>query len=136
MGKEIVKCQECGKEYVFKLFGKIKDRENKVKNWRGLCETCNAKKCALATDANKKNGMADLKGSEKQVNWANQIRAKKMAVVTAAEILSNVKAERQALVQDVLTWLKTNNVASWWIDHRNFTANDLIALAEKTVRKK
>jgi hypothetical protein len=134
MGKEIVKCQECGKEYVFKLFGKIKDRENKVKNWRGLCETCNAKKCALATDANKKNGMADLQGSKKQVDWANQIRGKQIAAVE--EILAAVKAENQRLAQDVLTWLKTNNIASWWIDHRNFTANDLIALAEKTVRDK
>lgn len=134
MGKEIVKCQECKKEYVVDLFGKIKDRERRVKNWSGLCESCKSKKGVLAADQNKKNGMAELKGSEKQVRWANQIRAKKIAGVE--EILGNVKAENQGLAREVLNWLKTNNVASWWIDHRNFTANDLIALAEKTVRKK
>ena len=75
----------CGHEAVVELFGKSSDREWKLQRMaEGLCADCyraqqeaerKAASEAAAEEA-KKQGFSELKGSEKQVAWAETIRAK------------------------------------------------------------
>ena len=77
----------CGHTATVELFGKSSDREWKLKRMaEGLCPDCyraqqeaerKAASEAAAEEA-KKQGFAELKGSEKQIAWAETIRAKFM----------------------------------------------------------
>lgn len=77
----------CGHTATVELFGKSSDREWKLQRMaEGLCPDCyraqqeaerKAASEAAAEEA-KKQGFAELKGSEKQIAWAETIRAKFM----------------------------------------------------------
>ena len=75
----------CGHVETVELFGKTADRERKIA-WlekNGICEECKkAEREAAdraAAESAKENGWVELKGSEKQIAWAESIRAEKMA---------------------------------------------------------
>lgn len=77
----------CGHTATVELFGKTSDRERKLQRMaEGLCPDCyraqqeaerKATSEAAAEEA-KKQGFAELKGSEKQIAWAETIRARYM----------------------------------------------------------
>lgn len=74
----------CGHTATVQLYGKESDRQRTIEWYEnyGLCPECYKKKIAeekqaAADEANseaKKMGLPDLKGSEKQIAWANTIR--------------------------------------------------------------
>lgn len=82
----------CGHEAVVELFGKSSDREWKLQRLaEGLCPDCyraqqeaerKAASEAAAEEA-KKQGFSELNGSEKQIAWAETIRAKFMSKLEA-----------------------------------------------------
>lgn len=72
----------CGHEGVIELYGKQEERERKIylAERYGYCPECEARK---REEENKKNselakaiGLPELKGSEKQIAWAETIRMK------------------------------------------------------------
>ena len=81
----------CGHTVTVQLYGKESDRQRTIEWYKnyGLCPECYKKKIAeekqaAADEANaeaKKMGLPDLKGSEKQVAWANTIRGSIMKEV-------------------------------------------------------
>lgn len=82
----------CGHTAEVELFGKSSDREWKLQKMaEGLCPDCyKAQKEAerkaaseAAAEEAKKQGFAELKGSEKQIAWAETIRAKFMSKLEA-----------------------------------------------------
>jgi hypothetical protein len=83
MAKYEVNCQKCGGAYTVQLFGKTKDRERKINNWRGFCEDCKEKEWEEKKEKTYQNslklqkeiGLPPLTGSEKQIKWAESIRA-------------------------------------------------------------
>lgn len=73
--------------------------------------------------------MTTLKGTEKQINWANDIRVKGLAVLGehVAEFEAHVKAmkvvseqQQEMLVRyyKAVDSIKTNDSAAWWIENR------------------
>ena len=73
--------------------------------------------------------MTTLKGTEKQINWANDIRVKGLAVLDehVAEFEAHVKAmkvvseqQQEMLVRyyKAVDSSKTNDSAAWWIENR------------------
>ena len=67
-----------------------------------------------AEKAAKENGLVELQGSEKQIGWAESVRVEKIA--NAEKELEVCKDK--AMVAKFMAWLKAQNVAGWWIDHR------------------
>lgn len=127
-----VKCS-CGHEVEVEVFGSAAERENKIKWYENhVCSECY--KAQQTAD----NDLPALTGTEKQISWAESIRAKRLDEVKAlyaktAERNSKVLAahpERAAdakKAQDdldkfyaqVMAWMSTKCDAGFWIDTRD-----------------
>ncbi|MGI6117852.1 MAG: hypothetical protein ACOYBC_05625 [Bilifractor sp.] len=90
----------CGHTATIQLFGKEADRQRKIK-WfeeNGLCPECYRaqkeaeKKEQAEADAKEADalGLAELTGSEKQIAWANSIRAEQINTINT--LINNVTA--------------------------------------------
>ncbi len=139
----------CGHDHVHQLYGKTADRERK-EQWlaSGVCPTCykaeqDAKRQAAneaAQAANAEAGLPALEGSEKQIAWAETIRAgyaeqidQIKARLDAAGGLDTLRTQspaekvaafqRQLLCMDALLQKAS---AAWWIDHRQATLQTLV----------
>ena len=62
-------------------------------------------------------GLPVLTGTDRQINWASTIRAKRLAAITAL-----------CKVADYHACLQVTE-AKWWIDHRDITDVDMISAA-------
>ena len=73
--------------------------------------------------------MTTLKGSEKQINWANDIRVKGLAVLDehVAEFeahlqkLGRLSEKQQAMLPRyyaAVESIRTNDSAAWWVENR------------------
>lgn len=103
---------KCGHVGEVELFGKNADRERKLAYLATLeCPECEHKH---AEETAKENGLVELQGSEKQIGWAESVRVEKIA--NAEKELAVCKDK--AMVAKFMAWLKAQNVAGWWIDHR------------------
>lgn len=103
---------KCGHVGEVELFGKNADRERKLAYLATLeCPECEHKH---AEETAKENGLVELQGSEKQIGWAESVRIEKIA--NAEKELEVCKDK--AMVAKFMAWLKAQNVAGWWIDHR------------------
>lgn len=80
---------------------------------------------AAAAAAKQNANMPKLEGSEKQIAWAEQIRAK---VLTPAIMTATPKADAPAEVVEALESIKNETSASWWIDHKDFGLNTLLRM--------
>lgn len=111
----------CGHTAEVQLYGKYADRERKINYYKTIdCPECRAK--ALAKEAQSK-GFAELTGSTKQVNWANDIRNTKMAEIEA--FAAKVTRNHEMFDKAVAT-LKDEASASWWIDRRDDDIKDIL----------
>lgn len=127
-----VKCS-CGHEIEVEVFGSADERENKIKWYENhVCSDCY--KAQQTAD----NGLPALTGTEKQISWAESIRAKRLDEVKA---LYHQTAERNRKVlaahperaadakkaQDdldkfyaqVMAWMQSKCDACFWIDTRD-----------------
>ena len=67
----------CGHEGTIEVFGKAEERERKIKYFEeyGLCPDCyKAEKKTEEKAFAEGHELPELKGSEKQISWANKIR--------------------------------------------------------------
>ena len=113
----------CGHTGTVQLFGKTADRERKVK-WleTQICPACEKKErqeryAAEAAEAQQKAdelGLPELKGTEKQVNWALTIREQ---IYSDCKKFINLKCHPEN--QKYLDWLFAHDQATFWIDNRN-----------------
>ncbi len=79
MAWEYVNCSECGEGYRVQMYGPTKTREWKIENWSGLCDDCKEAEKAALIEENKSGDLPELTGSDKQIAWAMQIRASRIA---------------------------------------------------------
>lgn len=117
----------CGHEGTIEVFGKAEERERKIKYFEeyGLCPDCyKAEKQGEEKSFAEKYELPELKGSEKQISWANKIRKEKIK-----EFEGEKPAIRKGAGDDFADFLDKftnhyykNNSASWWIDHREWRA--------------
>ena len=118
----------CGHQQVHQLYGPIKDRQGKVE-WlqTTVCTECykseqtqkRAEQSAQAAQVATTEGWPTLIGTEKQIAWAETIRA---------EILGHLPALRQRLeagteaqrteTETHIAALIGHTDAAWWINHR------------------
>jgi hypothetical protein len=115
----------CGHQGTINVFGKSEERERKIKYFEeyGLCPDCyKVEKQKETEEFAVKCELPELKGSEKQVAWANKIRKEKIE-----EFEKEKPAIRKGAGDDFAEFLNEfadkyykNNSASWWIDHREW----------------
>lgn len=92
MAKYTVQCSDCSTEMQVSLFGPNKDREWKLEKLDWVCDDCKAKRLLAqgraAAEKTADLGLPELTGTEKQIAWANQIRAaayeKRIAIRSSA----------------------------------------------------
>ena len=126
----------CGHEGTIEVFGKAEERERKIKWFSeyGLCPDCyKAEKQTEEKSFAETYGLPGLKGSEKQISWANKIRKEKI------EAFEKEKATiRKGAGDDFADFLNgfvkayyRKDSASWWIDHREWRTfkKDLLGAA-------
>jgi hypothetical protein len=160
MAKYQVECPVCNSSRRVSLFGKIKDREWKLENFDWTCEECREeqfrercrKESEAAAAANAETGLSALEGSEKQIAWAETIRAKildgvnvrteeeyQQAVARLEKAGHFEKAEIQAgkegfdnlrhaweCQNEAIKRLKAKTSAHWWIENRDNRWNVLV----------
>lgn len=121
IGRVIKKCAVCGEVYTIEK--KFKSSPEAY-NWEqsmsgiegGMCKKCyRNKKNAENVAAVEAYNLVELTGSEKQIAWANNIRAK-----LTLEAIKNVEAKNE-----LLQMINTKTTAKWWIDNRYTTSYEL-----------
>lgn len=141
-------CSECGKEYIRQTYSRLGyTLSSDKKYWRskegevyGLCEKCykekkeneKIKKAKEAKEISKEYELPELSGTERQVNWAIQIRLEilsklnehKEKLEEKAKIYSfnNVlKLYKDKKYEDFIDWFMINKTkASFYIENRDF----------------
>jgi len=105
----------CGHTVVERRFGG-KYEEQLAKARRMLCPECyRAERRAEAAKAVEGIELAALTGTEKQVAWAEDIRARFVLELRAKYPVNNDGMAK------LLAALNRRTAASWWIDRRNWT---------------
>jgi hypothetical protein len=159
MSKETIH-HRCGHTSTANLFGRCKDRERKA-TWLGErtdCPDCtkaafDVANAASATE-NSAKGLPTLKGTEKQIAWAETLRNSRFESIEQlvklvelwhdepAEPLTNL-CQKANVAQDVqlaaenladpthaetiIAAICSQEDASWWIDHRDFKLWQLVS---------
>ena len=118
----------CGHTSEIQLFGKHADRYRKIE-WfekEGLCPACYAAEKArkLQDKAAVFGQLPDLVGTDKQVDWAEDIRIKALADI--AEFFAG-RADSDKALDYLRRGLQHLTKAAWWIDHRDL---DTILMAK------
>lgn len=137
-GTAICKCKTCGKEFKREKYCYSRKEANEYEAWAvdyyEECPDCykvrrgkeNAEKYAAenakAANYAAANNLPELKGTVKQVAWANSIRAKMIAEMESRVSENSKTASQAELVwtDKILNYVKTKLVsASYWIDNQD-----------------
>jgi len=162
----------CGHTETVQLFGKTSERGRWIE-WaeqNKVCHECyekekeEARQAATQAAAQEavENGLPPLIGSEKQVPWAERIRAEKLTEIdrlvapvaeNTAKVMANPelleKANRKAMedgfadfadsaecLKEVVTRIKGIDSAKWWIDNRDENVRHyLLEMAKKVAKE-
>ena len=130
----------CGHTHEYQLYGKSDERTRKIK-WLETQECPACQKAAEAAEAAKKAeeeaaaakineelNLPVLSGSEKQIAWANCIRAR---LIAAARVY-NDSSSRKIIVDKAIELIASVNSAHTFIDNRNLDVfSFLVTIASK-----
>ena len=105
---------KCGHESTKNITGKVSKRQSTA-DWHAE-QNCWACQCANESSRaiEKNSGLPALKGSEKQIAWAEVCRAKGL------ESLRDYLDDRPAHLSAILDWCQAKTESRWWIDHNEW----------------
>ena len=112
---------KCGHEDRVQIYGTNVhgERDRKAARYGTIdCPACrNAEAAAWCAD----NGCAQLKGSEKQIGWAESIRREAIAglMIAAEAIPAEAPDAVRNQAREVIDKAKAETHAVWWIDNRD-----------------
>ena len=121
MAKYDITCS-CGHTETVQIYGKAADREREIaRRERGICKECwKAEQAQAAQETAKTFDLVQLEGSEKQVAWANDIRAK-----IFDKYGSQLQAATDEKTKSFMKFLVGQSSAKYWIDRRDATIRGL-----------
>lgn len=143
MAKEVFLCGKCKENWVTVIGRNRKEAERRAK-WLMDSEVCSECKQSERDEENKKAiefssemGWCELKGSEKQVAWANTIRKNKIGLLLSEynanlideEIIKSLGINKEDLVsfkKAIILVLSNKECASFWIDHNRLNMSVII----------
>jgi hypothetical protein len=115
---------KCGHEVTLNLTGPFKERESRIEWLKNHdCTECYRK--AARANAKAEN-MVELQGTEKQIAWAETIRAKKLDQI--ANIVEDDE-DRAALAA-----IKAETESRYWIDRRDTSAQAILTEAIQKIK--
>lgn len=128
----------CGHSATHQLYGKTTERQRRIEWLSGQsCPECyraeqeqrRQAENAQAAESNQQAGLPALTGSDKQVAWAESIRAAKLAELAQLRSLVETNAAKNpALAEQMLAAIDsaaTQTTAAWWIDRRDHSAQTI-----------
>jgi len=123
MARYVVKCDTCGQSMDFHTWGgNSRDRQWRADHWSHECDECKQKRVSQINEKNaeknREEGLPLLVGSEKQIAWAETIRA------SFVQASSNLVVDSSTNYK--ITKLFKNTSASFWIDRRGRELNKLL----------
>jgi len=138
----------CGHPGRVQIYGPVKDRDWKEKKeFSKLCPECWKKKLAeenqKAVETAKEMGLPELKGTEKQVAWANSIRLEFIEVIDE-EVRElerrnpnnkNLEKIKKEFDETKKFMLENKTEAKYYIDHRDFTIKEILMELYKEIHK-
>lgn len=133
-------CEECGQEFTHVHNCYNRDAADSYEEWAKenitVCPECYKKAQKAKADevfsecfeAVKNIALATLEGTEKQVSWAESIRAK----AVGSFLIKN--AAQDGSEQVIIDIVNTLTDSTWWIDHRDMISYDTDSdVLEKTM---
>lgn len=138
----------CGHKGRVQIYGPVKNRDWKEKReFAKLCPDCWKKKAdeenQKAAEAAKEMGLPELKGTEKQVAWANSIR---LEIINEKynELLQYLLDSRNQDLHDkiregmeqIRNYIIQKTDAEYFIDRRGYSFNEFIREFEREMRDK
>ena len=128
----------CGCIKEKQLYGKAEDRQRYIAWARreGICPDCTAVDADKARDAfEAERELPPLAGTDKQIAWARQLRAKKLDEIETwleamrqkvpADKIDVYEEQRAATMQVLFAEVR----AAWWIDRQHSNAQDMASEA-------
>lgn len=104
---------KCGHQEEVQLYGKESEREKKIAYYSTIdCPHCRAEQARKEAE---EFGLPQLKGSMKQIGWADDIRRLAKSNVEKMYELPTLKKE---VAEKAVEWLYSHIDAAWWIDNR------------------
>ncbi len=92
-----------------------------------MCDDCRNE---LHAANNKKQGLPKLKGSPKQISWAESIRSEKMKdldeIIAKMDMDTKGTVEQRAKIDNAIDSIKNQSNAFWWINNQYQTVINLI----------
>lgn len=135
MAKYEVECtsgisEECEGEFRVDLYGRRSQREWKLENYDWTCDACKAeqrrRENERSAEANAERGLPELEGSDKQIGWAETIRAGKMeeidevqVQIESAEPSDEDQRVLKGLLLEEVAAVRRETSAGAWIDRRD-----------------
>lgn len=123
--KIICTCKNCGSEFEIRKAKRNRAEADSFKAWAieniTECRECRARR-AHEEAMQEAEGLPQLTGSEKQISWAVDIRAR---------VIRIIKSQNPYQLPDLDAVLKVKTKAGWWIDERGRDESTLIDDAVK-----
>ena len=118
----------CGHEGRVQIYGPSKDRERKAQSeFNKMCRDCYiAQQRRAAWKRATEENLPVLQGTEKQIDWAMQIRERLLSNYEKETIPAQFAPAMEYVIEQML---HRQTAAHWWIDRRNLTYD-----AVRTVR--
>ena len=125
LAKVLCTCKICGNEFEIRKAKRNRAEADDFKAWAieniTECRECRARR-AHEEAMQEAEGLPQLTGSEKQISWAVDIRAR---------VIRIIKSQYPLQLPDLDAVLKAKTKASWWIDERGRDESTLIDDAVK-----
>lgn len=135
----------CGHTGSEQLFGSEASRKARIAAAakHGQCAACKAASRAAeqAKSFEVANALPALVGSQKQIDWASALRFAKINEIIAlvdakrAQVAAEKLAEFDARFGEVWEFVKGQTAASYWIDARETSAQNIVVAAAKATAK-
>lgn len=137
VGTATCTCSRCGRTFEVSAKRPSRKAADEWEIWAAqnydICQDCEAEErrqqaAEYAAEA-AADGLPVLRGTEKQVSWAERIRREKWVAMSAyiSQTVAGGAAESAKEMEGVMNYvLSTNSGARWWIDHRFDSSNTLL----------
>ena len=115
---------ECGHTGVVNLFGPHMERDKKIA-WLQTQECPECKKSRIlekVSEITRSKNLPSLSGSEKQISWAEEIRA--FFINYYDEFAPSVDTSKPELLNIIRDWLISVTESEFWIDNRGYFNTD------------
>lgn len=114
----VVNCKQCGQETVIEFYPNQTEKSKRARAKKALCFECYKKqKAGGAAEYNRRRGYSKLRGSTKQIDWAESLR--KIHIFRIVNHLEVVGQKQFAHRTEKYLGSKTS--AKWWVEHSEYS---------------